>query len=357
MDLDAAEANLMRNGRCLRSRRRRRPALRRAFSLVEVLIVLGIASVLLALALPGIQAARETARRTDCSQRLRQLTTATEAFFAFHNRYPLASPGGRDRHGRFVPSTSPQRQLLPHLDQTPVFQQIDLTDPGIHFGDAPPTTSNVQNAKLLRLKIAAFVCPSDPSDLARSNYRANLGFGPGFAAEAGSRCTDPGNSAGAFAAMEQLMPQDFGDGLSHTAFYCERIAGDGDPLRYDPWRDYARFAGDGTGMDSCRADQMLANCRAASVPNAVHGSYLGQCWLYGGWYHTFYNHLLEPNSTTPDCAYDGELTSGGGQAALTARSEHPGGVNLALGDGHVRFVASQIDLQVWRSLATRNARD
>jgi prepilin-type processing-associated H-X9-DG protein len=166
-------------------------------------------------------------------------------------------------------------------------------------------------------------------------------------------CYDPGNVAGAFHAQRAMRPRDFHDGLSSTAFYSERVLGDHDPDVYDPWRDYVRFVGNGLGMDVCTPDQMIADCRDGIAPGAPHASYVGVTWLFGGWVQTAYNHILTPNSPIPDCAYDSEQFPNGGHAAMTARSHHPGGVNVVFGDAHVEFVSQQVDLGVWREMSTR----
>ncbi|MEX1232361.1 MAG: DUF1559 domain-containing protein [Planctomycetaceae bacterium] len=82
--------------------------------------------------------------------------------------------------------------------------------------------------------------------------------------------------------------------------------------------------------------------------NPPHDSYGGSSWLFGGWRHTWYNHIRTPNSPGWDCA-----TGVGGGGAVTARSFHFGGVNIVLGDGSGRFVSDSIDLAVWRALASR----
>jgi len=80
-------------------------------------------------------------------------------------------------------------------------------------------------------------------------------------------------------------------------------------------------------------------------------SYMGATWLVNGFSYTQYNHVLTPNSKTPDCNC---VQYGLHRAAATARSWHPGGVHVAFADGHVRRISDSIDLQVWRAIASRS---
>ena len=74
--------------------------------------------------------------------------------------------------------------------------------------------------------------------------------------------------------------------------------------------------------------------------------------------HTLYNHLLTPNSRTVDCCNNvGGVDDNRDAAIITARSYHPGGVNLLMGDGAVRFVSDNVELQVWRAIGTVRAQE
>jgi len=75
----------------------------------------------------------------------------------------------------------------------------------------------------------------------------------------------------------------------------------------------------------------------------------GDCWLSGRWLHNSYYHLFPPNSPWFDCRQSGTVAL----ALTTARSYHPGGVNVLFGDGHAHFVRDGVDFQVWRAWATR----
>jgi hypothetical protein len=81
--------------------------------------------------------------------------------------------------------------------------------------------------------------------------------------------------------------------------FAERLVGDADPSGYTPWRDQAHLAAAPVG--TTLPDGMADACRTVSALPAAHWSYLGASWLFAGYRHTVYIHVLTPNSSTPDC--------------------------------------------------------
>ncbi|OYV78005.1 MAG: hypothetical protein B7Z73_19840, partial [Planctomycetia bacterium 21-64-5] len=170
-------------------------------------------------------------------------------------------------------------------------------------------------------------------------------FGPGIVAPAETAtCTDPGNGTGAFVHGRSVRPAEFLDGLSNTAMFSERVMGGRGAYR--PYSDYLVSL-----PDICTTSDAIGTCSSLAT-GGLYDAYAGATWLFGGWRQTWYNHLFTPNSPVPDCNAN-PIASGGGRGAYTARSYHPGGVNSAMADGSARFVSQDIDLSVWRALATR----
>uniref|UniRef100_A0A7C4LLC6 DUF1559 domain-containing protein n=1 Tax=Schlesneria paludicola TaxID=360056 RepID=A0A7C4LLC6_9PLAN len=325
-------------------------------TIVEVLVAAGVLALLAGIVLPALHAARESSRRLQCVDHLRQLSLAVQSHAATHGtQLPPTTKNAVDaRTQQLMPSGSPHRHLLPYLDQAELFSRLDFNDLAINRPGGPPEFNSAANNHTRSLRLAVFLCPSDVQRPGATNYRANLGYGPGvFGPEPPAIRGYAGNVAGAFVHGEITRFGDFRDGTSQTILFSEKILGDGIPDRFTPWADYFYFG----PRDISTADDAVSACGSLSHPNPPHASHGGWTWLFGGWNSTWYNHVLPPNSPIPDCSEGGERMAGGGDGAYTARSFHPGGVNAALADGSARFISSTIDLSVWRALSTRAGDD
>jgi prepilin-type processing-associated H-X9-DG protein len=106
------------------------------------------------------------------------------------------------------------------------------------------------------------------------------------------------------------------------------------------------------GAFSVNADTLLQACQlSARAGNRLGNVMAGRTWFWTGREHTLYNHAQSPNGIIPDCTYGAALP---GDGMATARSLHPSGVNVLMGDGSVRFCQEGIAQPVWRALGTRN---
>jgi prepilin-type N-terminal cleavage/methylation domain-containing protein len=320
------------------------------FTLIECLVVIGIIGILIGLLLPAVQSAREAARRATCAANLKQLGIAIHAYHDVHGCFPISS----------APSTSPTvyrsyysqlTRMLPFLDLASLHNSINFatgTFP-IDVPFTPPwseTRINVHNQTVIQTQLALFLCPSDGSLMegACNNYRGNSGVGyyfmPGI--------TRPDSGNGIFPEAVIVSNSMVSDGLSHTAAFSERLRGSGRADRPEPHRDSLGLEG-----TPFTADILVKSCRiAASGPFRNQGfPYNGRWWFWCGFERTQYNHAQPPNGSVMDCLWGASATAPG---MATARSAHPGGVNLMLGDGSVRFQTDQTDTWLWRALGTRN---
>lgn len=310
-------------------------------TLTEVLVVLAITALLMGLILPAIQCSREAARASDCRSRLRQLTLAAHEFHDTHRHLPVTFYAHIGRPA-FPELLSAWAQLLPHLDQAPLYREIDQdpTEVGLRAYSSPPSFTRPANQRLLKTALPVVTCPSDSVPAGGCNYRVCSAMGPSVI-------------DGAWGINGLIRETTFGDvtdGLSQTAFISERVVGDMDPSRYTPARDVYLF--EGTPPLPSGADRFQRACETQfRVPLRGEVSYIGATWLVNGFSYTQYNHVLTPNSKTPDCTCDPFSLN---MSAATARSWHPGGVHVAFADGHVRRISESIDLRIWRAIASRS---
>jgi prepilin-type processing-associated H-X9-DG protein len=253
--------------------------------------------------------------------------------------------------GQWPRSHAPQLQLLPYLEQEPVYSQIDLLLAAERF----VLTQDVNDGPK-RAQVPLFVCPSDAGAFAGrlNNYRANIGV-TAFPHDPNVPRDPPLEGDGAFCPTNRfLAPQHFRDGLSNTVGFSEKLGGSGDSQRFWPARDYfyvdVPLTNSIWNSPDSEAMQVEA-CAAVTNPEVYHDQTAGMYWFYGGFADTWYNHVLTPNHAIPDCGYGSGMWLTG---VMTARSLHPGGVNCLMMDGSLRFVANGIDRAVWQAAATRN---
>lgn len=193
-------------------------------------------------------------------------------------------------------------------------------------------------------QVGIFLCPSDggPFERTGTNYRGNAGVGPEYGASA--EFPDSGN--GLCTEIGLITPARIPDGLSHTAAFSERIRGSGGST-VNPTRDSFCLL----NLVLTADDLLLASRAAARASNPTIYFDHGRYWFWIGRERTLYNHAQTPNGSIPDGMYPVVLTARG---MATARSFHPGGVNVLMGDGSTRFVSDTIAQAVWRGFGSRN---
>ena len=309
----------------------RRPKPANGFTLVELLVVIAIIGVLVALLLPAVQAAREAARRTQCSNNLKQ--------------FILAAHNYNDATGALPPATNARRisthaALLPFMEQGNLYNQIDFTT----------NYNSSTNAAARAAHVATFNCPSDPqtslpAGWAGTSYRVNQGSGilnglpPTDSSDSNYGMPEPN---GVFMKDRFLQLASITDGLSNTAAFSEHCKGDFNNGLSTPNDTFK------PGTYPSTADEAIAQCAAVNVNDlSKQGvSDVGAPWLQGYHSTTIYFHVAPPKSRS--CMFPP------GRIATTANSQHPGGVMVSLCDGSVRLVSSTIDLALWRAIGSRN---
>lgn len=348
------------------------------FTLVELLVVIAIIGILVGLLLPAVQAAREAARRMQCSNNLKQLGLALHNYHDLHKAFPLNMAGGGRSGGANCTSGfySWLTYLLPQIEQGNLYNQIDfrveMADSGsCHNVFDASISSSHPNAAAAHTVVSTFLCPSDPgghsnaivmgtADPASDNYAGNAGWPSWSRGISGERGAPNAayNGLITLATPAVNVPwhprrgvrfADVTDGLTHTTAISERLImqaqdvssiGDADP----------RILSHHTTERARTQSQIAANC-ALAHRDLFHSAFQGRAWI-SGWTLTAptFMHIYGPNSR--NCHYHGG--EGTGDNIITPSSYHTGGVNVAMGDGSIHFISDSVDQQLWWVLGSRN---
>ena len=340
----------------------------RQVSLIEFLVIGGILSTMVALLLPAVQSARESARRAQCYNNLKLLGLATNSYTSNYGVLPPMSmkPPRTDSDTDFYWSWTVL--LLSGLERPDLLNSVnfDLSPIGPH------------SATVGRVQVASLLCPSDAVAQARSsswgttNYVGNYG-GPGqMKAYSGTivpledlKLNGAIENAGWGGEVGPVSIQSITDGLSNTGLFSEHLVGlpnDG-PISVDS-TDANRgiFEGrDSSGIDTGINGALAFKSGCTSIPRSTTTrltKIIGSNWLTAYPVHvalTNYHHLNAPNSF--HCANPSDTLAVefvGPTGAASANSNHSGGVNVAFTDGSVRFVKDTVSRTTWWSLGSRN---
>jgi prepilin-type N-terminal cleavage/methylation domain-containing protein/prepilin-type processing-associated H-X9-DG protein len=310
----------------------------RGFTLIELLVVIAIIGVLIALLLPAVQQAREAARRTQCTNNLKQIGLALHMYADTQGCFP---PGNQGPIHQF----SPLARVFPYLEQNALFAAFNF-DLGLRAGGNAPVRP--ENLTATQTVVTVFLCPSDPNNrrVLDPQYRpANYVGTVGTGVPDSGNFLDPWPDGVCFVSSAVRLA-DVTDGLSQTTVMSESLVGSGQNTAAGGQGDIRRqYLHLGTEQPP-RTIPTPANCAmGSSFPWRGDRNY---GWAVGRLDTALYNHFLRPNDQQPDCYH----THVRGWKA--ARSEHAGGVNVLLGDGHVQFVKDTVSLPIWRALATRS---
>ena len=321
------------------------------FTFVELMIVIAVIGILVALLLPAVQAAREAARRSQCTKQLQQIGLGLQSYHDAWEVFPFGqggTDGGTDLScnkgelSGWVP-------LMPHLGDPPLFEQIDQERvyEGIEFqrfGPRPDVTAHVDITEYRPWYVQPriLLCPSDsniwrvPGCPGQSSYRLSWG-------DVVARTDEHPVPRGVFGRRSGVSISAITDGTSQTVAISERaIAPSGQPTQVsEKW---------GIAMD---AEGLESRPQAALV--LFDGQYLnsgqqavdmsGMMWANGRLPFGGVTTVLPPNSPAA-LGRDGAVIDGRPRfdwGVVSPTSYHPGGINVLMVDGSCRFVSETID--------------
>jgi prepilin-type N-terminal cleavage/methylation domain-containing protein/prepilin-type processing-associated H-X9-DG protein len=284
------------------------------FTLVELLVVIAIIGILVGLLLPAVQAAREAARRMQCSNNLKQLGLASHNYHDTFKRFPV----GHYRAGNLDPRAGQGGRgfawsvgLLPYIEQGNLFNRFNqglvlpFQAPG---GTAPPNDDLFDNGSLATTPLAVFSCPSDTKPPQRNQgaipNSATSSYAGAASAYIGFGRTNTLRANGVFDTNQRGAPygiKDMTDGTSNQVLVAER-----------KWRMNANLVSP-------------ARIFGGSTQIGFAEGQSNNVMVTGEW----------PLNLT--------ALQGNGNAGQTAGSEHVGGAQFAFGDGSVHFISENVD--------------
>ncbi|MDD3590513.1 MAG: DUF1559 domain-containing protein [Thermoguttaceae bacterium] len=338
------------------------------FTLVELLVVIAIIGILIGLLLPAVQAARESARRMQCANNLKQYG------LAFHNYMSANAESLPPMASASANVFSIQARLFPYMEASNISNLIDYSLPvykSVGMGNLV-IYNHLYDA--LQANAGFLSCPSDPqagkklpgsfkifTDANNTTTEVGQFYPSSYCVCTGDTATKIGTRVdgtlrtnglfyyGATPTIAQIV-----DGTSNTMLMSESAIGPGsestisatlDEMRARPvaFKQYIMMLGSFSHLTAKTPEEIEAIQRGLGA----RSWYPNRCvtWLSGSPPYTAFDATLGPNSSAATAFY---MNYG----FYAARSYHSGGVNVLVADGSVRFVSDTVNIDVWHGLAT-----
>lgn len=313
---------------------RKTPQPMRGFTLVELLVVIAIIGILVGLMLPAVQSARESGRRLQCANNLKQLSLAVVSYTTTHRTLPPGSTGkwngnnsfpagwGDPKYGNDLPwgHFSWAAVILPQLEQQNLYDTIDFTVPAYAESIRENNTErgpagNVKNKAAASMQPPVFVCPTARRVKPKNQFK-DYGINHGTGACCPER--SQANMNGVASVNSSIKPANIRDGMSNTLLFLE----------FAHWGSHSWVnVNEGTNQFL-----WVHHVSQGYVTCTEHPGTLTSTGL--------------PNSAATPPNFTGYNHRG-------AFSDHPGGVQVTFCDGHLSWISNHIDFKVYRAMFTR----